>query len=91
MNRQLLAMLIGMGIGFTAVAEARSRESAVRPRSGGELAVLPATEDGMIDVLEELIRLETVDADGDRTINDWEYIDAPTDAWYERLRLYRLA
>lgn len=91
MNRQLLAMLIGMGIGLTAVAEDRSRESAVVPRSGGALAVLPAPENGMIDVVEERIRLQTVDAVSDRAINDWEYIDAPTDAWYERLRRYRLA
>jgi hypothetical protein len=77
-------MLIGMGIGFTAVAQGSGRESADAPIDVPETDMLTTT-------LEELIRLETVDADGNRAINDWEYVDAPTDAWHERLRLYRLA
>lgn len=102
MNRHLLAALIGMGISVTAVAQ---KNAGAPGQEEGALIGLPAVEaaavdengtinaaqaDAMTTDLQKWLRFETVDSDHDGSIDDQEYVDAPTDTWRERLGLYRL-
>lgn len=103
MNRQLLASLIGMGIGITAVAH---ESAAAAPGEDGTLLANPELEavgengyatvdepeaEVQEDTLDELLRLRIaiIDSRGNGSIN--EYVDGPTEAWRDRVSLRRLA
>lgn len=95
MNRQLLTTLIGIGVGLTAAAAERAAapgeiREPVFPGpetvEAGEDVQADAPDTGILnDDVAEQPRLRL------RIIDDYEYVDPPTDVWRNQVSQRRLA